>query len=41
VRLRLMVKMCLLVGTNVEGEESSLVLGPRVRVRCSLRFTVT
>jgi len=41
VRLRLRVKMCLLVGINVEGKESSPGLGPRVRVRWSVRFTVT
>jgi len=41
VRLRLRVKMCLLLGINAQGEDSSPGLGPRVRVRCSVRFTVT
>jgi len=40
VRLRLRFKMCLLFGINVEGEESSPGLGPRVRFRCSVKYTV-
>jgi len=41
VRLNLRVKMCLLVGSNVEVRVSSPGLGSRVRLRCSVRFTGT
>jgi len=41
VRLRLMVKMCLHVGSNVEGAVTSPGLGTRVRLRCSVRFRGT
>jgi len=41
VSFRLSVKMCLLVGSNVEARVSSPGLVSRVRLRCSVRFTGT